>query len=138
MWQCTQLPACSLLSSAGAPGLTCLGAGSKHGAEMADDSDHGLGKTLLGLADALLFRGRVSTMLCVAYSCQSQYCMCASVSSVLLHLCRHISVPRQVSGELFCSKDTEFLVLHCAMQPKMFVPVILFCDFHTEGITQTR
>lgn len=30
------------------------------------------------------------------------------VSSVLLHLCRHVSVPRQVSSDLFCSKDTDF------------------------------
>lgn len=108
------------------------GACIKHDAERADDSDHGLGKVLLSLAEALLFTGRDSTMLYVAYSCQGQYCMCTFVSALsCLYLSKYL-----VSSSV--ARTQNFWFLHCVVQPKMFVPVTLSQDIHTEGITQPR
>ena len=112
-------------------------------------TNNGLGEALLGLAGAVLVKGRISAggllgfllVLHMVYDRQGQYCVCAFVSP--LSRCTSAGTSVSLGEYLVTSSVTrthaEYLVnvLYCAVQPRMFVPVRLSWDIHPEGMTQT-
>lgn len=77
-------------------------------------TNNGLVEALLGLAGAVLVKGRISADAPRGVRPpRSISCMYICLAAVTLCLCGYICVPRQVFSDLFCNKDAQRIAGKC-------------------------